>query len=285
MGLSQKKHIVSSIEQEAILLPQSSARYKAYFFGPFHVTLDDQHLGEPTWRRNKARALLKWFLLNPGDLFSVEQLSTLLWPEATRKVAASNLHVTLHYLRRTLEPELAPGSASTFIRRNRHNYYWFELNNLWWTDIAEVQYLSTAAREAEASGNITIALDLYSQIITYHSRGFLPEDIYEDVFSTYRRQFDYSYTQLLEHLMELYRDAARFDDALSCALYLLSVDPYSESAIKTMADIHLRQGNITGALRRIDDYWHALKQDLGIDPGDEILALRKAILKTRRGNG
>src|SRR5579883_2352706 len=85
---------------------RASARYNAFFFGPFHVTRDEQPLGEPTWRRNKAKTLLKWFLLNPGDLFSVEQLSHVFWPEVAPKIAASNLHVTLHYLRRVLEPDL-----------------------------------------------------------------------------------------------------------------------------------------------------------------------------------
>ncbi|HEU5376868.1 MAG TPA: BTAD domain-containing putative transcriptional regulator [Ktedonobacteraceae bacterium] len=259
----------------------SRARYKASFFGQFHITRDGQLLGEPNWRRNKAKMLVKWFLLNPGDLFSVEQLSKMLWPDITKHAAASNLHVTLHYLRHILEPELIPGSVSTFIRRNRHNYYWFELNDVWWTDIYDIQYLSTSAKEAERSKETFRAITLYRQLISYYSQGFLPEDIYEDLFSSYRRQHDYAYTQSLDRLMQLYMQASQLDDALSCALHILSVDPYSENAIKTMVHIYLRQGNMTGALRQLDDFQRFLKRDLGIEPGEEICLLRQSILKAR----
>src|SRR5579859_2617704 len=243
----------NSVELEEHHPFHAYACYKASFFGPFRIMYNQQPLGEPKWRRNKAKALLKWFLLNPGDLFSVEQLSKLFWPEISTKVAASNLHVTLHYLRHVLEPELASGCPSAFIRRNRYNYYWFDLNNNWWTDVFDVQHLSTCAKDAERKAEFSRAIMLYCRLISYYNLTFLPEDIYEDVFSAYRRQHEYAYTQLLERLMQLYIQTNRFDDALSCALHTLSIDPYSESAVKTMVRIYLHQGNATGALRQLDE--------------------------------
>jgi DNA-binding SARP family transcriptional activator len=278
MSSSYKTNVISG-EYEEHHPSYSHARYTALLFGPFRIMHHQQPLGESNWRRNKAKMLLKWFLLNPGTLFSAEQLSKLLWPDSPLSTAASNLHVTLHYLRHVLEPELTSGCASTFIRRGRQNYYWFELNDIWWTDIFDIQYLSSSAKEAEQRGEISRAIMLSRQLASYYSQGFLPEDIYEDVFSPYRRQYDYAYTQLLAHLMELYIQTCQFDDALSCALRILSLDPYSEEAIKTMVHIYLRQGNRTSALHQLDTFQHFLKQDLGIEPGKEIFALRNTILK------
>ena len=113
MTLPQRKHPAYT-EKEGQHLSQSHARYKAYFFGSFRITLDERPLGEPAWRRNKAKALLKWFLLNPSELFSLEQLSKLFWPDIAREVAASNVHVTLHYLRHVLEPQAGPWSSIDF---------------------------------------------------------------------------------------------------------------------------------------------------------------------------
>jgi len=280
MTLPAKKRL-GTTEVAANHVPLSDIRYEASFFGPFRVMRNGQPLGEPTWRRNKARTLLKWFLLNPRDLFSVEQLSKLFWPDVTGKVAVSNLHVTLHYLRHVLEPELASGSPSTFVRRNRHNYYHFDLRDNWWTDVFEVQQLSTSAKEAEQRGELVRALALYDQLIAFYRLDFLPEDIYEDIFAPYRRQHEYAYTRLLAHLLQLYTRAGRFDEALSYALLLLSVDPYNENAVKTMVHVHLHQGNAIGAIRQLDDFQRSLKQDLGIEAGNEILALRNNILKVR----
>lgn len=265
----------------AFLLSKRNARYKASFFGPFRITLDNQPLGEPTWRRNKARELLKWFLLNPAEPFSGEQLHTLFWPDRSKAGAASNLHVTLHYLRHVLEPGLSASRPSKFIRRNRHKYYWFDLNDLWWTDVLEVQVLSTAAEEAERRGETARAIVLYNQLITYYRLTFLPEDVYEDIFTHYRRQHDFAHTQSLNRLMRLYLRASQLPDALSCALHVLSVDPYSEDAVKTIVHVYLRQGNVTGAVRQLDDFLHTLKDDLGLAPDNELLTLRSSILRAR----
>ncbi|HLZ63333.1 MAG TPA: BTAD domain-containing putative transcriptional regulator [Ktedonosporobacter sp.] len=269
---------VSSAKQEAHHLSHAHALYKASFFGPFRVTREALPLAEPTWRRNKARVLLKWFLLNPGDLFSMDQLCTLLWPDLSRKVATSNAHVTLHYLRHVLESELAAGCPSTFIRHNRYNYYWFDLHDVWWTDVFDVQYLSTHAREAERKGEFSRAIALSCQLVAYYNLTFLPEDIYEDMFSPYRRQHEYAYTQLLEHQLQLYTQTAQLDEALFCALHILSVDPYSEDAVKMIVAIQLQQGNNTGAIRQLDDFQNMLKEDLSIKPGKELLALRSSIM-------
>lgn len=273
-----QKQYFSPAEKDDAPLSQSHAHYKAYFFGPFRITRDEQPLGEPKWRRNKAKTLLKWFLLNPGDLFSIDQLSRLFWSDIVGKVAASNVHVALHYLRRVLEPDLAPGCPSTFIRHNRHNYYWFDLHDAWWTDVFEVQHLSTLAKQAERDRELSRAIDLSRQLISYYNLTFLPEDIYEDVFSPYRRQHDYAHTQLLTHLMQLYTQVSQLDDAFSCALDILSRDPYSEDAVKMLVQIHLLQGNTTGAIHQLDDFQNFLKEDLGIEPGKEICTLRNSIL-------
>ena len=145
----------------------------------------------------------------------------------------------------------------------------------------DVQYLSAAAKEAERKGETTRAIALYRRLISYYSQTFLPEDIYEDVFSPYRRQHDYAYTQLLDHLLQLCTLAGLFDDAFSCALCILTVDPYSEDAVKAMVHVYLHQGNVTGAIRQLDDFRTSLKADLGIEPGKEILTLRSSILNAR----
>lgn len=271
----------SSLYPEAELhhLSRLRARYQAHFFGLFRVTLAQQPLGEPGWRRNKARTLLKWFLLNPGDLFEIEQLARLLWPQTAASSAISNLHVTIHYLRHMLEPDLAAGRPSTFIRRNRHNYYWFELNDAWWTDVLDVHYLRSHLKEAGQIGDIAQATACANQLLAYYELKFLPEDVYEDLFAPFRRQHEYAHLQLLEQLIESCTAAEYYDDALSYALRMRTLDPYSEIAVKTIAHIHLLQGNTTAAIRQIDTFQRFLKLDMGVEPGEELLSMRHDILQ------
>lgn len=258
-------------------LHTSTPLYKVHFFGPFRVTRDDQPIGEPAWRRNKAKALLKWFLLNSGRMFSADQLMKMFWPDIAKASAERNFHVSIHYLRHLLEPELLPRQESHYIRRNKDNFYWFELDESWWADIFDVHYHYSEAREAEQRGEGEAAIHHYRQVVEYCNLGFLHEDTYEDTFSPYRRHYERIYTEVLECLMRLHSREGQLDEVLTCAHHALLVDPYCEAAVRAIAYSYFRQGNTAGAIRQLDYFQAFLRQDLGIEPGEDMLSLRKKI--------
>ncbi len=260
---------------------ETEAPYKAYFFGPFRLVFENQSLGESVWRRNKAKALLKWFLLNPGKLFSMEQLIKQFWPNTPPDSAMRNFHVTIHYLRHLLEPDLKPHQESKFVRRNKNNFYWFVLGGSWWSDVFDVQHHYGAAKDADRNGDAATAISHYRHVVSSCSRGFLPEDVYDDVFYLYRQQYDYIAIQALERLITLCSQMNMFDEVMTYSLQILSLDPYCEAAIKAIINVYLRQGNSAGAIRKLDDFQHFLRQELGITPSENILSLREKILKER----
>ena len=244
----------------------SPALYRVHFFGPFRVMRDNQPLGEPVWRRNKAKALLKWFLLNAGRLVSADQLIGYFWPDLPRPSAERNLHVAIHYLRHVLEPDLLPRQPSSYIRRNKNNYYWFEWNENWWADILQVHQHHTAGKEAEQRRDHPLAIAHYRHIVDYCRLGFLHEDAYEDTFSPYRRHYERLYTQTLESLIDLCSQAGLVDEVLTYAHQALLVDPYCEPAVTAIAHAYFHQGNTAGAIRKLDDFQAFLRQDLGVEP-------------------
>ena len=263
-------------------LHRSTALYEVHFFGPFRVMRDNQPLGEPVWRRNKAKSLLKWFLLNAGRMFSADQLIKSFWPDMTRASAERNFHVSIHYLRHLLEPDLPSRHESTYIRRNKDNLYWFELDENWWADIFVVRDHYTEAKEAEQHNQRTAAITHYRQIVEYCSLGFLHEDAYEDTFSPYRRHYERIHTEGLERLMSLYTQTDTVDEVLTYAHQALLIDPYCESAVKAIAYAYFRQGNTAGAIHQLDDFQTFMRKDLGMEPGEDILSLRKKIAGPER---
>lgn len=271
-------NLVDTSEREA---DTQAARYQASFFGPFRITLNGNPLGEPTWRRNRARTLLKWFLINPSTSFSEEQLCAYFWPDRCRQKASNNLHVTLHYLRHVLEPGLPPRGLSTFVRRNANKHYWFDPQGLWWTDVSEVRDLLAAARLAKRRGDVAQAIRLYERCVSYYQLTFLPEELYEDVFSTHRFEHDTAHADSLNELMHLYLCAGQLPNALSCATQLLAIDPSCENAVKSIVHVYLRQGNVSGALRQLDDFLAGQARQGGATMGSELLTLRSNILLAR----
>ena len=272
-GLPGQKETFLNTERESMPL------YKVHFFGPFRVIRGNQPVGEPVWRRNKAKALLKWFLLNPGRMFSTDQLLTSFWPDMPRSSAERNFHVAIHYLRHLLEPDLPARQQSKYIRRNKDNFYWFELDDNWWVDIFAIQHHYAEGKEAEQRNEQAMAITHYRQIVEYCRLGFLHEDAYEDTFSTSRRHYEHLYTQVLARLIHLYTEAGMIDEVLTYAHHALLIDPYCEVAVKAIACAYFLQGNTAGAIHQLD-YFHAcLKEDL-LEPGEELLSLRKELTKS-----
>lgn len=261
---------------------EQRARFRVYFFGLFRLLYNNQALEQPVWRRNKAKSLLKWFLLHPGALCSADQLVTLFWPDISPETAYSNLHVTIHYLRRLLEPSLAPGQRSSFVHRHVNNFYQFMLDETWWVDVLEVQELVETGRELDQNGDFSGAAFYYRKVVGYCEKGFLPEDIYEDPFQQDRRHYECLFLQILLRLIEISQQHNVLHEVLDYAYQALYIDPYYEPAVKAIAHVYMEQGNTSVAMRTIDEFQRFLDDEMGIEPGKDILALRDQITSNLR---
>lgn len=256
-----------------------TTRYQVTLFGPFRVLRNGIPLDEATWGRASAKSLLKWFILKPGCAFSASELSAVLWPGRDHASCANKLHVTLHALRRALEPDLPPRRLSTYICAGR-GHYWFDLTNDWWSDIAETGRLRQAAASASVRGDTTAAISFYERLLDYYDLGFLPEDIYDDVFAHPRAKHEHEHDDVLHSLLDLYRLTGRQFEALTCALAILDRVPYSHAAVLAAAEIHLQQGDVTAAQSQLDRFIDAVTRDLGVDPDPEVRALHELVHRT-----
>jgi DNA-binding SARP family transcriptional activator len=254
------------------------ATYRAYFFGQFRLYYNNKLIKEPMWRRNKAKSLLKWFLLNPGKLYSADQFIDLLWPDLPLETALCNLHVTIHCLRRLLEPSLTPRQESRFIRRQTNNFYWFHMDETWWTDTTDVQHLFEAARTFDVQEDYTKAAFYYRKIASYCNLGFLPEDDTEEWQVPYRHRYEYMYTQALTRLIQIYQGRNELEEMQEYAYQALSLDPHCEPAMKAIIDAYLKQGNVSMAMHKLNAFRSNLHNELGLEPSQELLTLRKKIM-------
>jgi DNA-binding SARP family transcriptional activator len=274
MAKSSTRDFIHSCEHE------HQATYRGYLFGQFRLLYGKEPVGEVMRRRNKARMLLKWFLLNPGKLCSADEFIDLFWPEVSSETSLGNFHVTMHYLRHMLEPKLNTRQESTFIRRTPNNFYWLEVDENWWTDISDIQGFLELAREYELSQNERKAAFYYRKVASYCSLGFLPEDEAESWLLPYRRHYEHMYSQALMRLVQLYMQRNEFEEVLEYAYQLLQINPYSEMATQAIVNVHWQQGNVLTAQCRLEAFWDALQRDLGLYPSKEFHDLRERIHTT-----
>jgi DNA-binding SARP family transcriptional activator len=260
---------------------EHQAAYRGYLFGPFRLFRGEQPIGDMLQRRNKARMILKWFLLNPGKPGSADEFIDLFWPEIPPEKSLGNFHVTLHCLRHMLEPGLSPRQESAFIRRMPNNFYWFQAGENWWTDTSDVEMLFERARSYDIQGDSRRASYYYRRVASYCSQGFLPEDENEHWLLPYRHHYKQIYSQVLMHLIRLHSQSNELEEVLEYAYQMLLIDPYNELATRVIVDAHLRQGNISLAQRRLDVFWCSLQRDLGLRPNKELYLLRERIYAAR----
>jgi len=252
-------------------------RYEAQFFGPFRVWRDGVPLTELNAGRASARTLLKWFLLHPGQSVEAAQLAVLLWPREKSVNCTKKLYVTLHAVRRALEPELTGRQASRFITVDQGGHYKFDLCGQWRTDVGDVEKLWAMARAAAERDDTAAEIRAYERLLDHYRQGFLPEDVYEDAFAPHRSVHDRGHDEALHHLLRLYRDAGLNYEALTTAMETLDRDPYAEDAITTLVEVHLDQGNSTVALSHLNSFIATAEEELGVEPSGELLRLHERI--------
>lgn len=278
MAAQQQTH--SSKDRLNLVHPREreyNAYYRAYFFGQFRLQCQEKPVKESMWRRNKVKALLKWFLLNPGKLCSADEFIDLFWPDVPPETSSGNLYVTIHCLRHLLEPALGPREVSKYIRRQSNNFYWFEMDEKWWTDIADVQSLFEIAKTFDAHGDDIRASFYYRKIVSHCSQGFLPEDESEQWLRPYRQHYDYIYLQVLTRLIQIYQHREELDEVLEYAYLALSQDAYCEPAMRAIIDVYFKQGNTGMAMQQLDCFGLLLRQELGVEPSKEMHTLRMKI--------
>ncbi|WP_165423067.1 AfsR/SARP family transcriptional regulator [Ktedonosporobacter rubrisoli] len=267
--MDSREHIHSTCSTtQASLHPyerEQQAVFRVYLFGSFRVFQNNTSLEDPIWRRTRIQSLLKWFILNPEKPFSADYLADLFWPQASTLAAHRNLRVNIHYLRHLLEPGIARGQESSFIRRLTNNFYLFHRDDTWWVDVWELQRQFEMAQQIDLSGNRKKAAFFYSKITDYFERGFLPEDVYEDYVQPYRDRYERHHLQILRCLIEIHLQNNELDEALEYAYRTLSIDPYNQIAVNTIIDIYCKQGNHVGAMRVFNKFRDSVQAELGLE--------------------
>lgn len=142
--------------------------------GEFCVQVGPQLVPEAGWRRRKAADLIKLLALSPGQRLHREQVIELLWPELEPEAATNNLHRTLHYARRLLEPDLGLSRRPLYLCLKGEVIVLSPLAPVW-TDVEAFWAAAAEARQARHPAAYEEALGLYpGELLPGGSAGVCP---------------------------------------------------------------------------------------------------------------
>jgi len=230
---------------------------RIWLLGGFRVTVDGSPVADASWRRNKAKAIVKLLALASGHRLHREQLMDVLWPDLAPEAAAGNLRKAVYFARQALAPEHV---------RVHGEMLRLEAPRLW----IDVDAFEAAAEAADVES----AVELYGGDL-------LPEDRFEPWTEERRDQLHAWFARrLLERAREL--EAAGDVDAAAVAFErLAAVDPLSEEAAIAVIRAHALAGQRHLALRWYRQLETRLAGELGVEPGSEARRLHQEIAAGR----
>jgi DNA-binding SARP family transcriptional activator/sugar lactone lactonase YvrE len=241
--------------------------------GPLEVGIDGVEL---RLAGGKQRALLSLLLLHANHVISTQRLLQDLWGDDPPDTAANMLQVYIAGLRRRLEPNRSAGAPPSRVLTRDPGYLLVVGDGE--LDLDHHRALVEEGRElaptdpAAASRLLRRALGLW--------RGPALENVNSAPFVVTRAaQLDDLRLGATESAIAIDLALGRHTEVLPELHALVAAHPYREGLRAQLMLALYRCGRQADALQVYRDTRHLLSSELGIDPGTELQALERAILR------
>ncbi len=212
-------------------------------------------------KRSTTLAMLGLLVLRRAQPVARTFLAYTLFPDSEEEQALTELRRYLYLAGKTL-PARQKGEPWLII--DADTIRWNEASGAF-IDVVEFERL--AADESSYAA----AVDLYG--------GDLLEDSYDDWIVVERERLRTLYLQRLGDLVERYRGARDYATALGYANRLLAADLWREDVVRQIMSIRYASGDASGALAAFDRFVKRLREEMGVAPMPDTLAVREVILR------
>ena len=248
--------------------------------GGFVVRRGGDAIPVSAFGRERARAVLGVLLCAGGPVHR-EKLVDWLWPDLDLERGLRALHVTLHGLRRAVEPELGRGSAGRSVVRSEGEGFRLVLAEGDSTDVAEFLALArppTDETPAETVRRLTTAERAYAGPV-------YPEWPYADWANACRDEVERAHAAVLEGLADAFRSSGRPREAVLRLERLVEIRPESEAFHRRLMLAYSEAGEKALALRQYHACRTVLRRELGVEASAETRALYRLILDDQPVSG
>lgn len=259
--------VVASVHQvltarERQPLSPAEAPLDIRLLGPLQVIRGGELVPEAAWGTEKAKGLLAYLLWKGPAGATREEISTVLWPDRLSEETANVFHVTLHRLRRALEPGLRRGNRARYIRHELGRYY-FDVDAPHWLDVRAFRAFVAIGKPAALREAVALYRGPYMEDMDWA----LPTEAEAD-----QRALEGLYVDVLRRLASWVEEA----EAGTYLEKLLDVEPADETAQRTLVAGYLARGRRDLARRQVAR-WRETLADLGLEPSPEARALWRIV--------
>ena len=223
---------------------------------------------------SKQRALLALLLLHANERLSADRLIDELWGERPPATAGKSLQVHVSRLRKALVG--ADGAADDLVVTREHGY---ELRlDPACLDLHQFERLAAEARRAITEDRLEQAVAALEEGLSLWRGPPLADVAHEPFAQREIARLDELRAAALEQLIETKLALGRHDEVLAELEPLIADQPYRERLRAHLMLALYRCDRQADALQAYQDARRALVEGLGIEPGERLRELERAIL-------
>lgn len=236
------------------------------FLGPLTLLADEQPLPLPATQ--KAQSLLAYLVLRRGRPQPRSELAGVFWPEAPPRRARRSLNTALWHIRRVLPGDDYLLASAEDVQFNPQSAFWLDVSD----------FEALLARRPAGEEALPDALDRLAQAVALYRGEFLA-GLYDDWVLNERYALEARFLEALARLALACERQGSPRDALAHAERLLSHDPLREDVHRLAIRLHLALGDTVAAARQCNRCRALLREELGVDPAPETLALCRPLFQ------
>ncbi len=240
--------------------------------GPFQVTVGPE-AAAIQWDGKMSRRLCMLLAARDGDL-PVEQAMEMLWPESDPEKQRRNFKVTLHRLRKSLEPEMDKSFGSTYVHLENHRLVLDTQRCR--LDSLKFETLCRLADNTRQEGDHALAETLFLEALTLYGEDFLARELSEDWAEARRTRLRNCCVEAALALDELLEARGAHEEALACLEKIIALDPLNETIYCRMIQLHARRGDGSRVRAVFADCRRALKNQIDAVPSARTIAVFEA---------
>jgi class 3 adenylate cyclase/DNA-binding SARP family transcriptional activator len=223
----------------------------------------------------KQRALLALLLLHANETLTTDRLIDELWGERPPANSAKTVQVHVSRLRKALAPVNGAGGERVVVTRERGYELRLDPERL---DARRFERLVAEGRGELAAGRPQVAAAALERALSLWRGAPLAELAHEPFAQTEIARLDDLRAGALEKLVEAKLDLGRHEEVIVQLETLIAEHPYRERPRAQLMLALYRSDRQADALQAYQDARRTLVDELGIEPGERLRELERAIL-------
>lgn len=246
--------------------------------GGFEVRKNGRVVTDAQWSGLRQKLLLKAIVVNGSREIPKDILMDALWPESGYEAVLKRFKITLHRLRKILEPGIdsRTGASCILLRENRISLDM----DCCRVDVNDFLAACDNVRQLRDDDDDPLRLAACRDAIDIYRGEFLPEEPYLSGVETKRAALKDQFIAVLMEAAGILEQGGKVIQATRYCQTVIQADPLTEEAYQQLMRLHVRQGQRSAALKAYHALAKVLATELDTVPDPATTRLYQEILSS-----